>query len=57
MVNNPGHKLTVTLQTIEFNIYKNVPIKNGKAKQIIKNQLYRGLAYHLRNWIITTNSL
>lgn len=44
MVSNPGHKLAGALQAIEFDIYKNVPIQNGKAKQINASQLYRSLA-------------
>jgi len=56
MVSEPGQKLVGALKAIELNIYKNVPIQNGKAKQINTSQLYRGLANNLRNRMITTNS-
>lgn len=55
-VSEPGHKLSGALKAIELNIYKNVPIRNGKVKQINTSQLYRGLANNLRNRMITTNS-
>lgn len=56
MVNETGQKLVGALKAIELNIYKNIPIQNGKAKQINTSQLYRGLANNLRNRMITTNS-
>jgi len=60
--NSPGDQsrsssaVLVALKAIELNIYKNVPIHNGKLKQINTSQLYRGLANNLRNQMITTNS-
>lgn len=56
MVSEPEHKLASALKAIELNTYKNVPIHNGKVKQINTSQLYRGLANNLRNRMITTNS-
>lgn len=56
IVSKTGHKLSGTSQTIEFDIYKNVPIQTGKAKQFITNQLHRGLVHNSRNRMITTNS-
>lgn len=37
-------------------MYKNVPILNGKVKQINTGHLYRGLANNLKNRKIITNS-
>lgn len=56
MVSEPGQKLVGALKAIELNIYKHVPIQNGKAKQINTRQLFRGLANNLRKRMITTNS-
>lgn len=56
MVSEPSHKLANALQAIELNIYKNVPVQNGKIKQINTSQLYRWLSNNLRNRMITANS-
>jgi hypothetical protein len=55
MVSESKHKLAGALKAIELNIYKNVPIYNGKVKQINTSQLYRDVANNLRNRMITTN--
>ncbi|KAL5235567.1 hypothetical protein ACI65C_002977 [Semiaphis heraclei] len=57
MVSEPGHKLAGALKAIELSIYKNVPIHNGKVKQINTSQLHRDQQDNIYNYTNLIDSL